>query len=350
MSLQKHYLIVGAGLAGICIARQLEIKGQRITIIDNRQNRSSVVAAGMINPLVFRRMTKSWRVDEFLPFGYSFYREMEKVLNRTFFHNITIRRIFSSLQERGFWEEKQYNPEFCHYMEALTVQDDNFGGAHNPFGTGRVKRAAYVETNSFVTAFNDYFRENGVLLDESFDHSSFQPRTRTYRDVSYDGVIFCEGYLANKNPLFQDLPVQCTKGETITIHCPDLKTQESLNRKCFVLPLKTKDHYRVGATYVWNTSNDSATEEGRGELIEKFKVISDATFNISDQRAGVRPTTPDRRPIMGEHLEFKRIYIFNGLGTKGYMSAPLLSLELCNHITGGTALDPAISLTRFKKS
>lgn len=350
MSLQKHYLIVGAGLAGICIARQLEIKGQRITIIDNGQNRSSVVAAGMINPLVFRRMTKSWRVDEFLPFGYSFYQEMEKALNKTFFHSITIRRIFSSLQERAFWEEKQYNSEFCHYMEPLTSHDDNFGGAHNPFGTGRVKRAAYVETGSFVTAFKDYFREKGMLLNESFDHSCFHPQTRNYLDVSYDGVIFCEGYLAKKNPLFMDLPVQCTKGETITIHCPDLKTEESLNRKCFVLPIRIKDHYRVGATYVWNTSNDNPTEEGRSELIEKFKVISDVTFNITDQIAGVRPTTPDRRPIMGEHQEFKHIYIFNGLGTKGYMSAPLLSLELCNHITCGTALDPAVSLTRFKKS
>jgi glycine oxidase len=350
MSATKRYLIVGAGVAGVCLAQQLKDKGQHITIVDNNQNKSSVVAAGMINPLVFRRMTKSWRIDEFLPFGYSFYQDMERKLGTTFFHRITIRRIFSSVQELGFWELKQDLPEFSEYMEPLSKEDYDYLGANNPYGTGRVKGAAYIDTDSFIAAFRNYFQENDMLLNAPFIHSSFDPEKLTFQNSVYDGVIFCEGYLAFKNPLFQNIPIQCTKGETITIDCPELKTKESLNRKCFVLPLKGKNHYRVGATYVWNTPDNNQTPEGRNELIEKFRVVSNSPFEIIDQQTGVRPTTPDRRPIIGAHEGYKHIYIFNGLGTKGYMSAPLLAKELCDHILEGRPLDPEVSISRFKKS
>jgi len=58
MEKQQHFLIVGAGVAGLCIGKQLLDLNQRVTIIDNDQNVSTNIAAGMINPIVFRRMTK----------------------------------------------------------------------------------------------------------------------------------------------------------------------------------------------------------------------------------------------------------------------------------------------------
>ena len=75
---KPKFLIVGAGLSGITVAIQLIRKGANVTLIDNGINFSSHVAAGMINPFVFRRMTKSWRVDDFIPNLKAFYRGMEK--------------------------------------------------------------------------------------------------------------------------------------------------------------------------------------------------------------------------------------------------------------------------------
>jgi glycine/D-amino acid oxidase-like deaminating enzyme len=228
------------------------------------------------------------------------------------------------------------------------VEDNAFAKGHNPFGTGRVREAAYVDTIVFTQAAKKYIQEKEEWYNETFDYALFNPDALEYRAHKFTGVIFCEGYLSDANPLFQELPVQYTKGETLTIYCPDLQTQESLNRKCFVLPIGN-DMYRIGATYTWNTPNDDRTPEARSELIEKFRVVCDLPFEIVDQHAGIRPTTPDRRPILGEHLQFRNVYIFNGLGTKGYMSAPLLAKELCDHILEGTSLNPEVQLTRFKK-
>ena len=82
--MKKHFLIVGAGVAGACTAVHLIKSGANVTIIDNNKNVSSRVAAGIINPIVFRRMTKSWRIDDFLPFLKTFYKEIEEDTSSSF--------------------------------------------------------------------------------------------------------------------------------------------------------------------------------------------------------------------------------------------------------------------------
>jgi len=39
----------------------------------------------------------------------------------------------------------------------------------------------------------------------------------------------------------------------------------------------------------------------------------------------------------------------NGLGTKGYMIAPLIAKELCDHLLYGKPLNPEVDLKRLKK-
>ena len=74
-------LIVGAGLAGTSLAQRLIEKQQQVTLIDSGQNNSTAIAAGIINPMVFRRMNKSWRVDDFLKEAIAYYKNLEDDLN-----------------------------------------------------------------------------------------------------------------------------------------------------------------------------------------------------------------------------------------------------------------------------
>ena len=343
----RHFLIVGGGIAGIAVSKHLIDQGQRVTLLDHVQNKSSTVAAGILNPIVFRRMTKSWRVDEFLPYCHEFYSFFEKTAYQELFFPITIRRFFSSDQERQLWLDKQEHPDFTKYLNIVSVQDMSFSCANNPFGSGRLNCAAYIKAIPFVTAGIEWINENGSVIHESFDFSQFDPFQRLYKQTAYDGIIFCEGVGVTNNPYFKDLPVQHTKGETITVSSEALKTSDSYNRKCFVLP-QGNDTYRVGATYVYNTLNDDVTQEGRDELEEKFQVLTNTNYSVIDQHAGIRPTTPDRRPIVGKHPKYEGLYLFNGLGTKGYMIAPLVAKEFVNQLLNGLPFNSEIDLSRFK--
>jgi glycine oxidase len=107
--------------------------------------------------------------------------------------------------------------------------------------------------------------------------------------------------------------------------------------------------FRVGSTYEYDETDVNITEEARTRIVENLDSLIDVPYEIVDQVAGIRPTTGDRRPVIGEHKEHKELYIFNGLGAKGYLLAPLLSQELMNHILNDDPLHPELALQRFKE-
>jgi glycine oxidase len=347
----KKALVIGGGLSGISVAIHLQQEDIHVTLVDDGNNHSSGVAAGIINPLVFRRMTKSWRVDEFIPYGMTFYRNLENASSQTFYKPITIRRFFSSIEERENWLKKQSSPEFNPYMEELTKEDLHFSQEKvtNEFGSGRVKQSAWLDTEVFLNSGIQVIRQKGKVLNESFDNAHYEPDHCTYKKETYDFVVFCQGYQNRLNPLFSYLPVNATKGELIEVEIPDFDTEESFNRKCFVLPVGNHT-YKVGATYKWHNPDPVPDSSAIDELKEKMGNLIYFDFNVLSLKGGVRPTTPDRRPIVGEHPAYKNNYIFNGLGTKGYMIAPLLAKEFCDAILNNIPVDKEIDLNRFNLS
>lgn len=322
--------IVGAGLSGICLAYEFLKKGVQVTLIDNGINHSSKVAAGMINPLVFRRMTKSWRVDEMLPVAEEFYHTLEKELSCQFYHPIIIRRFFSSQQEREFWLKKQNQDEFSNYMHPINEEDETIHPYANQFGSGRVKHSAHVLAPLFLEATLTDLKQKTTYIKEHCSYSDFS-EDGSYRESNFDLVVFAEGYLGIDNPWFKHLPLTQTKGETLTIQLSELKTTESLNRKCFLLPVNDKT-FKIGSNYSWNDSTLNSTEEAKQLILDNFTYLSQETPIIKAQDVGIRPTTVDRRPIIGRHPEHNKLAIFNGLGAKGYLIAPLLAKEFVESV------------------
>jgi len=344
----QNILIIGAGLAGTSLAHQLLGRGHQVHLIDRGINHSTAIAAGMVNPMVFRRMNKSWRLDEFMKDATSFYLRIEKELGQTLFHPIVIRRMLSSEQERNYWVERSKLPEYQAYLTELTPEDETYSHAENHFGSGRLKSSFWVDAKAYYERNLEYFERKGKLLKEDFDPSGFDENTLNYKGTTYDKVVFSVGYQQMNTPFFQELPIQQTKGQTLRIQSAEIPENESLNRKCFVLPLGNQI-FRIGATYEWGNPDLTPSEEAKQELVEHLSVLGNYQYKILDQQVGVRPTVLDRRPILGEHKTIKNLYLFNGLGTKGYLMAPTLARELCDFMFEGIPLDKEISIERFYK-
>ena len=340
-------LVVGCGVAGICLTHELFQAGCEVQIIDNGKNVSSAVAAGIINPIVFRRMTLSWRVSELLPFATKKYHEIEQKTGVTFFHRLVIRRLFASEQELEFWKKKQDLPEYMDYMEKLTEEDLHFPLEQNTFGTGRVKQASYLEPKRFISANREYFQSRGILSEETFDYDELDAENGAYKGVLYDFILFAQGKDSTYNPLFGYLPLQQTKGEVLTIQSETMYSNELLNRKCFLLPLGNHQ-FKVGSTYVWDTDNTIPTEEGLKTITENLKSISNEPYTILEHYAGVRPTVPDRRPLLGLHPKYPKMAIANGLGAKGYLLAPLLMHEFVQHLLHGKEIPKDSHISRYE--
>ena len=82
MSKGKQINIVGWGIAGVTLGWQLYFRRETFNVIDTNQNQSSRAAAGLINPITFKRQNKSWMADVLLPEANQFYTKVEKELGR----------------------------------------------------------------------------------------------------------------------------------------------------------------------------------------------------------------------------------------------------------------------------
>ena len=90
--------------------------------------------------------------------------------------------------------------------------------------------------------------------------------------------------------------------------------------------------YLVGATYNRIDFTDALTEQGQAFLKIKINEVLNVDYEIVSSVAGVRPTTKDRRPLLGLHPKNPSIAVFNGLGTRGVLQGPSLSNELCDFL------------------
>lgn len=348
------YIIVGQGLAGTILTQTLFKKGCSVLVIDDAAlSSASKVAAGLYNPIVFKRLVKSWLADDLLPYMDSFYPEMEKLLETKFYNHKRIFKPFSEEQEKTRWIKKTEEP-IGQYLSKIIYREDLNGIVFNTLGISEVLHAGNLDTNIFLNAFRAFLNNNNLLIEEKFDQEKLLIHSNlvSYRDYSATKIIFCEGYKSLENPFFKWLPFKLTKGETLIIKLSGghvIPTEIVINKAVFILPLGNNT-YKVGATYEWEDLSENPTDKGKSELIEKLTKVLKVPFEIIDHQAGVRPTVTDRRPIIGLHPVHPELAIFNGLGTKGVMLAPYFANQFADFLLCGAPFNNEVNIDRFKSA
>jgi len=114
------------------------------------------------------------------------------------------------------------------------------------------------------------------------------------------------------------------------------------------VPSQGEKLFMVGATYDPNDSTHEVSDTAKKELEEKLRDLIKIPFTINHQNWGMRPTSPDRRPIIGPHPEFENLIIFNGLGTKGVSLSPYFSVQLTQWLEGHGEIPRDVNIERFK--
>ena len=352
MDKQYNYIVVGQGIAGTVLAQTLLNQNKSVLIIDdNTLSNSSRIAAGLYNPIVFKRLVKSWMIDDLLPVMNKFYTDAEQLLDARFYFERRIVKPFAEEQERTLWQKKA-NDDVGKYL-SKNIQDDFLNDIiYNPLGVSEVLSGGNLNIEVFLNLFREYFKKNNLLCEEKFNYSELivNENNITYKSVSADKIIFCEGYKTIDNPYFSWLPFKLTKGEVITVKIPNAIIAEEfvINKGVFILPLGN-EIYKVGATYEWNDLSEQPTEKGKEELINKLKKVIKLPFEIINHQAGIRPTVLDRRPLLGFHPAHKSLAVFNGLGTKGVMLAPYFAKHFADYLNNKITLNREVDIKRFVK-
>jgi glycine/D-amino acid oxidase-like deaminating enzyme len=345
-----NFIIVGQGIAGSVLAAHLLQLNQKILVIDNgHKSASTLAAAGLWNPIVFRKIGKSYMADNLVPYLYTFYQKQEENLKASFFHPITIARVFADENQKNAWLQLTQEKEFEHFVGEFV---DKLSSPENIIaknGIGKVKQSGWLNTDVFLNEFKEHLKKQDAYLQDDFSPESLKIEENgiIYKQYKAEKIIFCEGYKVRENPWFNWVPIAQTKGQTLTVKA-NLNLKEVLNYGNFILPLNTKNQFRIGATFEWDKTEANLTEEAKSKLLEGTKkVLDNPHFEVINQRAGFRPTVKDRRPVIGVHPKYKNMLIFNGMGAKGVMLAPWFALNFCNFLFKGEPIWDTANVERF---
>lgn len=341
---RKESVLIGWGLAGAIMAWQLYLNKKPFSVFDSGINHSTRTAAGLVNPVVFKRLTKSWNADVLMPYAHDFYQQIEQELKLNLLSGRKIFRVFASVEEENNWSSRQGDERFKAYLKTAEVNElPETDVVATPFGAGKVETFGNLNTNLFLDASKDFFLARGVeFIPKEFDYDA-------YADFEKVNCFFCEGVQVMQNPLFNNLPLKPTHGETLIIKSNQLQFDHILNKNMFVMSIG-ENLYKVGATYNWELDKPVKTESGRQELEEKLNSFTSFEYEIVEHRAGIRPTISDRRPLLGKHHEKENAFIFNGLGTKGVMIGPYYAEQLMEFVFNQKSLDPEVDISRFRKA
>lgn len=344
----KHvdYIIVGNGLAGIAFCEQLRQHNKDFVVFDNQSQQSSKVAAGLYNPVILKRFTKVWKAKAQLDLAIPKYKALEDLLKIQLDYKIPVYRRFYSVEEQNDWFTASDKPVLCDFLSTTLVKNEN-PSIDAEFSFGEVLHSGRINTTQLIASYSKFLSSENKLHHETFEHDqlNIHEDRLEYNNISSKYIVFAEGFGIKKNPFFFQLPLNGTKGEMLTIKAPDLNMDFILKSSVFIVPLG--NHlYWIGATYEREDKTHAVTSEGAEELIHKLKKIITCDFEVLHQVAGIRPTTKDRRPLVGSHQTYKNIFVLNGLGTRGVMISPFVAEQLYNHIEHNTELDKEIDIKR----
>lgn len=353
-NLKTNFVIVGQGLAGSVLALTLARAGYSVAVINNPNlSCSSQIAAGIWNPIVFKRLTKSWLADILIPELIQFYNYWEKEFNVTLLRHRDIIKPFVEDQEKKLWLKKASDSESRNiFLDQHIYSNFQLDNSVSISSYSKVMHAGNLDIPAFLECTKKFLLTHQYYCEEVFDYGNLHVISGKiqYKDIDADHIVFCEGHYIANNPYFKEIPMKPAKGETLIIRSTEIKLdQDIFNKGFFIMPLGNQ-LFKVGATYEWNQLNDIPTIQGKEYLIKKLDATLNSSYEIISHTAGVRPSVIDRRPIIGNHPQSKHLFVFNGLGTKGVMLAPHFANELVNAIKNGTEIHSEANVKRFYKT
>jgi len=328
------------------LCEALRKRGKSFKVISNKSQQASIVASGLYNPVVLKRFNKAWDAEKHLPVAMSAYKELELFLEIKIDYKLPIYRLFSSIEEQNNWiiasDKISLKPYLISDIKSNINQNINA-----PYGYGEVKSTGRIDTKLLLESYSNVLNNEKLISYESFQYDKLKISKKiVYKGIESNKIIFSEGFGVRQNPFFNYLPIDGTKGELIIINAPKLNSEVIIKSSVFIIPIGN-NNYLVGSTYAWDDFNNDPTINAKNKLLNKLDKLVLCPYKVVYQRAGIRPTVVDRRPLVGKHKFHENLYILNGLGSRGVLIAPTVANALINLIEDKLPLQKEINISRF---
>lgn len=331
------------------LSRNLLQAGKTVLVIDyNRSYTASKVASGVINPVTGRRIVRTWRIEELLPFAWKIYKKIGLELNLELVRQCDILDFHPTRQMHEAFESRlPEENEFLHTCESKEAWDPLF---NFHYGIGLVSPCLLVELNSLLAGWRRFLLERNLLFEHQFSwgNCKVQEDHIEYGDILAEKIICCDGVESFNNPYFKNLPWSRMKGEALIASIPGLPHTNIFKQGINIVPWQN-DLFWIGSTYEWKFDTLGPTPAWKEKVAEHLRQWLKLPFTIVDHLASERPANMERRPFVGLHPAKRSVGILNGMGAKGCSLAPFFAHQFASHLVAGTTIYADANVNRFSK-
>lgn len=342
-------LIIGAGIAGLLLARELRGRGRAVAVAhDPTRSGASEAAVGLLNPVRGLRCTLAWRAAEVFAAARATYADIGAAWGEAIARDLPVVRTFASARERGFFDRR---------AAALAATGLTFRELASPpagfrdagFGSVVIEGGATVDAAKLTERLRAELRASGFLIEQRCTPESLvwgaagcrwtPARLQAAEVVLAGGIEDMTGSPAGP------LPLRPVRGEVLLVRAPDLYSGAAFVCGHHLAPIAA-GLWACGGTKVPGETGTDPTSEGRAELEAFLADRISVRWDVAGHLCGVRAATLDTKPIAGRLASDPRVVVFNGFGSQGYTLAPWLARILADHLISGAALPPEVDPAR----
>ena len=310
------------------------------------KNSSSRVAAGLYNPVLSKRQKLSFNASAIYPPLGRRYQVLEQHLGEKVCHHLHTAYILESLRELNDWAALSESKWFSDFVQLKNERISDH--ILSDFGYLDIQDSGWVDIPKMLNAFVARIQAPSLYVQEHFDADALISRDGgfEYKGIEAEHIVFCQGTGISTNPITAGIRLKPAKGEILNIEADDRVEGLVPQNGVFMLPLG-HDTFRVGSNFTWEDLSTESTEAARNEIVQKFTRWYKGPFHIASQVAGVRPSSLDRRPLLGRLDFHPNAFLLNGFGSKGVSHAPHYSEMLYRLIYEDKLVDRDIDVKRF---
>ncbi|MBA2379535.1 MAG: glycine oxidase ThiO [Blastocatellia bacterium] len=349
------HLIIGGGIIGLTIARELHRRGERsIAVVDQSTigTEASWAAAGMLAPNIEAQRTSAFcRIcNDSLALYPAFISELqaETDVRVELNTNGIICLSFNEDPPASVESGQPLSSDAIRHLEphiSPNVRDGilfpNEGHVNNRALLNALRRYAELNNIRIIenTQTSEILSDNGRAQGAAGPATSFRSATTIVATGAWSSLITISG---------QHLPFQIkpVKGQMIALNSSGIDLSHVIYSPRGYLVPRSADRILVGAT-VENTGFDkSSTPDAAREIhAAAAEIIPDlAHVKIVDQWAGLRPHAPNGTPIIGPVPDVENLYLAAGHFRNGILLAPLTAAYIADDVQGKT---PGSERSRF---
>lgn len=353
--------IIGSGFSGLSVMYWLHQLGLKPVLISKEvPEKASSVPIGLMSPAGGQKGIPIWRFQEGIDSTRVLLQDFQKVFPNQILIKQTgvLRPAMQPIIEDFFKKNlKGFSSKDAQWLTSKEIQKIN-PFVFNEFGGIWIPSGSILAGDSICKAGLLFSESQSIpVIDEYVQ--SITPISRGYRiqtethSLEFEKVIIASGSVFPKMEFisFSNLVIP-VKGQLMTLKriTVDPAFSHGVSGQGYFGELG--DLAAFGSTYEHEFSTVNATQLAENKLHAQLSTLFPdwkTYYKVQNQYTGVRVSTPDRMPLLGQFEERKNLFFYFGNGSKGMIWSSLLGKMLAELIINQTPLPKEVDIRRFKK-